>query len=159
MGEELSKVDDGERLQIIFSVVELTHKMRDAGFSKTAYSKILRETIHFVWEIREMPKHSKHRLRSKAAEGLPLSELDYDHAVPMRIVIEMIMNAWPDQEAVERILRDLVHGVLITKKEHEHLRSKKLASKMPDGWSGKDWSARYRTLSIELSFRKSGEVT
>ena len=95
--------------------------------------------------------HSILRKKSKAANGLSPDQLDYDHAVPMRIVIEMIINAWPDKQAVERILRDLVHGVLITKKEHESLRTAKLASKMPDDWNGNDWSARYKKLGIELS--------
>lgn len=152
-------MDKEKRIATIFSIVAVAHEMRQDGFSKTAYSKILREGIFFVWESREAPKYSKSRIRSKAAEGLPPSQLDYDHAVPMRIVIEMILDAWPDKEAVEKILTDLVRGVLITKKEHERLREKKLASRMPDDWDGKDWTARYKKLGIEVSPEKSGAVT
>lgn len=144
-------IDEEKRLRIVLSVVALAHEMREAGFPKTAYSKILRETIHFVWETRELSKYSRMRKRSKAAEGLSPRDLDYDHAVPMRIIIEMILNAWPSREAVKRILKDLVHGILITKAEHALLRYKKLSSKMPDDWNGKDWTARYKAAGIDLT--------
>ena len=156
---KLDVIDEEKRLQVIFSAVELAHGMREIGFPRTAYSKILRETIHFVWEIREMPKRSKFRLRSKAAARLPVSELDYDHAIPMRVVIEMLLSSWPDKKAVEQILMSQVRGVLITKKEHERLREEKLASRMPDDWDGKDWTARYKKLGIEVLPEKSGAVT
>lgn len=147
-------IDEEKRLAIIFSVAETAFVMQQSGFPKTAYSKLLREAIFFVWEIREKPKHSKHRVRSNAAIGLPSSELDYDHAVPMRIVIEMILAAWPDTQRVEWIIRNLVRGVLITKDEHSLLRARKLSSQMPDDWDGKDWAARYREVGICLSSPK-----
>lgn len=151
-------IDEEKRLQVIFSVIALAHEMREAGFPKTSYSKILRETIYFVWEIRDVSKHSPLRKRSKAAEGLPPSELDYDHAVPMRLVIESLLNAWPDTEKVEQFLRDLVRGVLITKDEHDTLRRQGLSSKMPDDWDGKDWAARYKEVDIEFSTLQAGEA-
>lgn len=151
-------IDEEKRLQVIFSVVALAYEMREAGFPKSSYSKILRETIYFVWEIREVSKHSPLRKRSKAAEGLPPSELDYDHAVPMRLVIERLLNAWPDKEIVELVLKNLVRGVLITKNEHDLLRREGLSSKMPSDWDGKDWTARYREAGIEFSTLQAGEA-
>jgi hypothetical protein len=151
-------IDEEKRLQVIFSVIALAHEMREAGFPKTSYSKILREAIYFVWEIRAMSKHSALRLRSKAAEGLLPSELDYDHAVPMRIVIEILLGAWPDKDAVEHVLRNLVRGVLITKEEHKCLRKELLSSKMPDDWDGKDWAARYKEVGIEFSTLQGGDT-
>jgi hypothetical protein len=151
-------IGEEKRLQVIFSVIALVHDMRKEGFPKTSYSKILRETIFFVWEVREVTKHSQIRERSKAAEGLPPSELDYDHAVPMRIVMEMLLRAWPDEGAVEHALRNLVRGVLITKREHQRLREKGLSSKMPDDWDGKDWAARYKAVGIEFSTMQGGEA-
>ena len=99
-------IDEEKRLQVIFSVIALVYEMREVGFPKSSYSKILRETIYFVWEIRDLSKHSPLRKRSKAADGLPPSELDYDHAVPMRLVIELLLNAWPDKEIVELVLKN-----------------------------------------------------
>lgn len=148
------EISEKDRLQIVLSVVELAHEMHKLGFPKAAYSRILRETIFFAWEIREISKHSNLRERSAAAEGLPPSQLDYDHAVPMRIVIEMILNKSPDREAVEDIIRRFVHGVLITKEEHEYLRKKELSSKMPDDWDGEDWAARYTKVGISLVSQK-----
>ena len=147
-------VNEEKRLQVVFSVILLAHEMRAAGFSKTSYSKILRETIYFVWEIREVSKHSPQRIRSKAADGLPPSELDYDHAVPMRVVTEILLGAWPEKDAVEHVLRNLVRGVLITKDEHNMLSREGLSSKMPSDWDGKDWTARYREVGILLSSPK-----
>jgi hypothetical protein len=152
-------IDEEKRLQMIFSVIALAHEMREAGFPKTSYSKILRETIYFVWEIREVSKHSPLRRRSKAAEGLPPSELDYDHAVPMRLVMERLLNVWPEKEVVEHVLRQLVRGILITKDEHEMLRIKGLSSKMPDDWDGKDWAARYKEVGIEFSTLQAGQAS
>lgn len=151
-------IDEEKRLQVIFSVIALVYEMRDVGFPKSSYSKILRETIYFVWEIRDLSKHSPLRKRSKAADGLPPSELDYDHAVPMRLVIELLLNAWPDKEIVELVLKNLVRGVLITKNEHDLLRSEGLASKMPSDWDGKDWTARYKKAGIEFSTLKAGDA-
>jgi hypothetical protein len=152
MSKKIKKeISEKDRLDIVFSVVELAHKMYGLGFPKAAYSRILRETIFFVWEIRERSKHSHLRARSKAAEGLLPSQLDYDHAVPMRIVIEMILNKSPDRQAAEDIIRRFVHGVLITKEEHEYLRENGLSSKMPADWDGKDWTARYREVGITLA--------
>ena len=151
-------IDEEKRLQVIFSLISLAHEMRNARFPKTSYSKILRETIYFVWEIRDVSKHSNLRKRSKAAEGLQASALDYDHAVPMRIVIETLLCAWPDKQEVEKVLRCFVHGVLITKEEHELLREKGLSSKMPNDWDGKDWTARYLKVGIELSALQGGEM-
>ena len=148
-------IDEEKRLAIVFSVAETALAMREAGFPKTAYSKLLRETIFFVWEVREATKYSKDRRRSKAAMGLMPSELDYDHAVPMRIITDLILNALPNREAVEKILQELVCGVLITKQEHDFLRKENLASKMPDDWNGKDWAARYRTAGILISDQQS----
>ena len=152
-------IDEEKRLQVIFSVIALAHEMREAGFPKTSYSKILRETIYFVWEIRAMSKHSALRLRSKAAEGLLPSELDYDHAVPMRIVIDLLLGAWPEKDAVEHVLRNLVRGVLITKEEHKCLRKKLLSSKMPADCDRKDWAARYKKLGIEMPVPQGGETS
>lgn len=152
-------IDEEKRLQVIFSVIALAHEMREAGFPKTSYSKILRETIYFVWEIREVSKHSPLRKRSKAAEGLPPNELDYDHAVPMRLVIERLLNAWPDKEIVELVLNNLVHGVLITKNEHDLLRREGLSSKMPGDWDGKDWTSRYAAVGIDFSVLQGGEMS
>lgn len=39
------------------------------------------------------------------------------------------------------------------------LRERELSSKMPGNWDGKDWTARYKELGIELSSLQSGEVT
>ncbi|WP_223428476.1 hypothetical protein [Tateyamaria pelophila] len=150
MSNNLEITNEEKRLHVIFSVVAIAHEMRELGFPKTAYSKILRETIFFVWEIRELSKYSPMRKRSKAAEGRRNDKLDYDHAIPMRIIIEMLLNKWPNKEAVTYIITHLVHGVLITKEEHILLSEEGLSSTMPKDWDGSDWMTRYKKVGIDL---------
>lgn len=76
------------------------------GFPRAAYSRILRETIFFVWEISEISKHSNLRVRSKAADGVPPSQLDCDHAVPMRLIIKMILSESLDRGLLRISLED-----------------------------------------------------
>jgi hypothetical protein len=78
-------------------MVELAREIYELGFPRAAYSRILREIIFFAWEIREISRHSNLRVRSKAAVHLQPSLLDYDHAVPMRLVLEMILNGSLDR--------------------------------------------------------------
>jgi hypothetical protein len=138
------------RTDLITRAVDLALLMRAAGVGRTAYAKILRETIFFVWETGSKAKYDQSRPRSWAARGLRPAELDYDHAIPMKIVIDQLLEAGPDPVAVSRILREKVHAVLITKKEHSELQKKKLGNAMPSGWDGADWRARYREAGIRL---------
>ncbi|MBW0159245.1 hypothetical protein [Sedimentimonas flavescens] len=146
-------IDDEKRLEFVLSAVELAFNMRDAGLSKTSYSRVLRETIFFVWEIRKFEKHSPLRERSQAAVGLPKNQVDYDHAIPMQIVIGKLLEAWPNREEVVNIVRNMVHGVIITKHEHAHLRQIGLNSRMPQGWDGNVWTARFDAAGIALASR------
>ena len=138
------------RVDLITRAVDLALLMRAAGVNRTAYAKILRETIFYVWETRSKTKYDRTRLRSRAARDLPPAELDYDHAIPMKIVIDQLLEAGPDPVAVGRILHEMVHAVLITKNEHSELQKKKLGNAMPSDWDGADWTARYRKAGIRL---------
>ena len=141
---------DGARLEIVTQAVDLALRMRAAGVSRTGYAKMLREVIFFAWETAEHSKYDPARPRSAAAQGLPPAELDYDHAIPMKIVIDLALKAGPDADAVEGVLREKVHAVLITKEEHARLRDLKLGNEMPVDWDGIDWRARYRAAGITL---------
>ena len=138
------------RIDLIACAVDLALRMRAAGVRRTAYAKVLRETIFFVWETGSKTKYDKSRRRSWAARDLQPAEMDYDHAIPMRIVIDQLLEAGPDPVAVGRILHEMVHAVLITKKEHSELQKKKLGNAMPSNWDGMDWRARYREAGIRL---------
>ena len=138
------------RIDLITRTVDLALRMRAAGVSRTAYAKILRETIFFVWEVGSKTKYDKTRRRSWAARGLPPAELNYDHAIPMKIVIDQLLESGPDPVAVGRILHEMVHAVLITKNEHSKLQEKELGNAMPSDWDGADWTARYRRAGIRL---------
>lgn len=140
-----------ERVRIVAQAVNLALQMRDAGVSRSGYAKILRETVFFVWETALYPKHSRDRLRSVAAIGLPPNSIDYDHAIPMKLVIDMLLEGGPDEAIVGTILCEKVRGILITKDEHAKLRRCKLAYRMPDDWDGTDWQARYKAAKIKLA--------
>lgn len=138
------------RIDLITRAVDLALRMRAAGVRRTAYAKILREMVFFVWETGSKTKHDHSRLRSWAARDLQPAELDYDHAIPMKIVIDQLLEAGPDPLAVSRILHEMVHAVLITKEEHSKLREDKLGNAMPSNWDGADWRARYHEAGILL---------
>lgn len=139
-----------KNVHIIVSAVHLAMQMREAGVSRTGYSRILRETVFFSWETFGEPKYSQNRPRSVSSVGLLRRCLDYDHAIPMSIVIDDLVNAGPKPEAVLNILQTKVLGVLLTKEEHAALRNSGLSASMPPGWDGVDKYARYRILGIEI---------
>jgi hypothetical protein len=141
-----------ERAELVLSVIELAVKMKAAGMPKTPYARMLRESIFFVWETAAIKKHGKERRRSRAAVGMKPADLDYDHAIPMKIVIDMLLEAWPDKRLARQILEQKVIGVLITKDEHKRLREIGLHSSMPRDWDGVDWRARYQYAQIDVDF-------
>lgn len=82
-----------------------------------------------------------------------------DHAVPLRVIIDMMLNRVAGHE-VERtrtgILEHLCrwyHLGVITSDEDAPLNREGLRSQMPIGWDFDDVFARYRAVGIEPSLR------
>lgn len=118
-----------------------------------AYSKALREPIHFLWERRKGSKLKAATYCSKGALGIRPSggRLIYDHAIPFRYLQQELLGSTDVTALTVRGLLDRFGvTVLITEDENRRLCAAGLASRMPADWDGQDPFARMRTVGIEV---------
>ena len=140
-------------IPIITDILNSCIELEKAGVSATGPNKILRETLHFIWEVSEIKKYDDKRLRSEKGFLDIRKNLAYDHPIPMKIILSKLKSTYPvKQESVEAVLQKYLRhgGVLITKGEHDLLRDIGLASKMPSDWDGEDIFARYKKAGISI---------
>lgn len=146
-------MDDTKRLKLISEAVRYCQRVRDLGMPVSAYSKALREPIHFLWERRAGPKEKCAAYRSKAAIGMSLKnrQLVYYHSIPFRYLqseLLAIEDVSPSQ--VETVLEKYGCVALITTEEESQLNAAGLNRRMPVDWDEIDQLARYRSVGIEL---------
>jgi len=142
-----------QRLELICEAVRYCQRVASLGMPVSAYSKALREPVHFLWERREGSKEECAAYRSRAARGLSFRnrELVFDHSVPFRVLQEKLMKLQPvTPEAVRHLLERHSVVALITKEEDDRLNAAGLNRKMPPGWDKKNPLARYEAVGIEL---------
>ncbi|OJF68551.1 hypothetical protein BK026_06975 [Alteromonas sp. V450] len=79
-------MEEIQRLNLILEAVNYCKKVRDMGMPSAAYSKALREPIHFLWEVKDGPKFKVAKYWSQNAVGLVNgnNEIVYDH--PNRVI-------------------------------------------------------------------------
>jgi len=146
-------MEDILRLNLILEAVNYCKKVRDLGMPSSAYSKALREPIHFLWEIKDGPKEKSAKYRSLNSVGLRYGnyELVNDHAIPFKYLKDILLND-PDLEVATLRLHLEKHSIacLITKEEDISLNKIGLNSKMPNNWDGIDPLARYKEAGIEV---------
>lgn len=88
--------------------------------------------------------------RSIAAKDASKKEVRLEHAIPMKVLIEILLskkNLTP--EKVEEILHKFCEVMLVTKYE-DSLLDDKYKSAMPSGWDGTDVYARYNAVGIKF---------
>ncbi|MFN3725217.1 MAG: hypothetical protein ACK4SZ_02815 [Allosphingosinicella sp.] len=87
---------------------------------------------------------------SRVLAGLDTERLVRDHAIPVAVLREILMNAHPpSDEVVERYLRSFYRLGLITESEDERLSAAGLRSHMPKSWHSHDGAfARYEAVAI-----------
>ena len=140
-------------IPMITNILNACIELDKAGVSATGPNKILRETLHFIWEVSEIKKYDASRLRSEKGSLDDRKNLAYDHPIPMRVIISKLKSTYPaTPNRTEAILQKYLKygGVLITKSEHDRLRDIGLASKMPTDWDGEDIFARYKKAEIMI---------
>lgn len=96
---------------------------------------------------------SAHFLSSKAARtlsGVERQRLVKDHAIPVAVLREMLIDQQPSSIAeVEQLMLRYYRIGVITQRENEQLRASGLNSEMPRGWTtGHDPFARYAQVGI-----------
>lgn len=145
-----------KEIHLLASIISSCKTLEDIGYGKTGPRKIIRETIHFIWEtgLNKPAKFSKKRIRSHmASKERNNQNLRYDHPVPLKIIIEKLFALDEiDEKNVKKLLSKYIKngGVLITKDEDKTLTEIGLKSSMPDNWDGVDVYARYKSANIDL---------
>lgn len=147
-------MSDTKRLELIAEAVQYCQRVKEMGMPASAYTKALREPIHFLWERRRGSKLQSAKFRSKAAAGLTFQngQLVYDHAVPFRYIQDELLSLHqPSNDKIEEVLNRFETIVLITKDEDTQLNAAGYNHKMPPGWKvGEDPLARYKAVGIEI---------
>lgn len=146
-------MSDSKRLELIAEAVRYCQRVSAMGMPSSAFSKALREPIHFLWERRAGSKTAAAQYRSRSAVGLSFGDgtLVYDHAVPfIYLQRRLLALETVDEPSIRALLQQLNLIALITKGEDKKLKSAGLNRSMPKDWDGKDPLARYREMGIEL---------
>ena len=130
--------------EIVDSLLWQIQGFKENRVSERATNRILRASIRRI----------KHRLAGHSVESRNSieKENENDHAVPVKVIIQMIMdtpNITKDQ--VIDILSKFYVSVTISKHEHVSvLRASALDSDMPDDWDRVDCLARYKSAGIDV---------
>ncbi len=110
------------------------------------------DNVLWVWTEFE-GKYKGCEYWSKAALQLGEDEkrLVHEHAVPKKILIDMLMqHPSPTADSVRQLLQNYCKAAVITKAEDAVLNRLGLRSKMPSDWDRKDPWARYKAAGIVL---------
>lgn len=146
-------MSESKRLELIAEAVRYCQRVSEMGMPSSAFSKALREPIHFLWERRAGSKTAAAQYRSRAAADLSPGDgkLVYDHAVPfIYLQRRLLALETVDESSILALLHQLNLVALITKDEDKILKSAGLNQSMPKDWDGSDPLARYRKIGIEL---------
>jgi hypothetical protein len=88
--------------------------------------------------------------RSIAAKDAPKKDVNLEHAIPMKVLIEKLLTTKNlTAEKVDEILHQFCIVMVITKHEDSLLNSK-YKSSMPSEWNGTDVYARYTAVGIKF---------
>lgn len=146
-----SDLQIAECICTIFAALEQLHAngMRDGQASK-----VRREAVHFLWELRGGPKLSQKRPHSVEAwshreRGLN-ALLRYEHSVPVAVFMPILRAAAGSPSQMLAALKLYVRPVIVTEDETRRLAGSGLNHTLPAGLSADDWGARYRAVGIAL---------
>ncbi len=101
-----------------------------------------------IWKITEVDGKYKTRYRSRAALFLNVPNLEHEHVLRMRLLIDDLLH-FP--EKAESILGRAI-GCTVTKQEHQALTLLDRKNPTIDGWD------RYRVACIEVIDRATGDT-
>lgn len=135
----------------IFAALERLHQN---GAADASGSRVRREAVHFLWELRAGAKLAETRPHSLAARAHRarghLVGLEYDHAIPVACFMPILRRSAGSAETMLTALQTYVRPVVLTSDEHSRLAVGGLRSKMPIHCELHDALARYRELGIAI---------
>ena len=108
-------------------------------------------TDYWLKEVKKEDVYThKNIKRSIAAKYANKKEVNLEHAIPMKVLIEMLLKTENlTAEKVDKILNQFCVVMIITKDE-DSLLNAKYRSSMPSNWNGVDIYARYTAVGIEF---------
>ena len=153
--------DTKERIHALALVVKATRDFQTA-FGKRK-SLPIRQALYDFWETRDYsPKSLKRPDWTAAARKVyrktgRKGDIIYDHAVPLRLVVDDLLAAdLNNPDAIKQVLDEKLHIRLISQDEDARLREAGLRQSMPPEYDDpgslyyRDPLARYRTVGIDL---------
>jgi hypothetical protein len=138
-------------VDFIFFAVDQAKKAEKYGFKRNECCRNLKLAIEHYWRKVHLGLRRKADMpRSIAASAKELGDCDIEHAVPLMVLVNKLMNK---KSLTKRYIFDTLTKyysvAVISKEEHRLLNSKGLTSKMPDNWDCKDLWARYAAVGIK----------
>ena len=162
-------MDINQRIDLIILAINYCQQAKKYGMPPAAYSKALREPIHYLWERRNSKNKIKcARYRSKMAYSEGLKGAIYDHALPFIFVQRKLLsidlkpqNVDENRDFVRNVLSNFCVAALITRSEDAILNErgfKKSTPCEPDNCkvigslqiSPHELLARYKECGIEI---------
>ena len=140
---------------IVFALKQMKEAQK-FGFTANECNRNLKLALNHYWQAKELGIHVfiKHKLRrTKAAYKTSLKNTIVEHTVPTQVIVNMLLKIKKiENKKVKRILKKYWQVMLVTKKEHLKLNSKKLdlTYRMPENWNKKDLFARYKLAKIKF---------
>ena len=147
-------VPEIEVARTIADIFAALDRLHEQGASDASGSRVRREAVHFLWELRAGAKLAETRTHSLAARAQRragrLAGLEYDHSIPVACFMPVLRRAAGSPEMMLRALQTYVQPVVLTSDEHGLLALRGLRSKMPAHCDLHDGMARYREVGIAM---------
>jgi len=134
-------------VDFIYFAVKQAKEAEEYGFKRNVCSRNLKIAIEHYWRKVHLKNRNKEVMRkSIAASRSDLKECDIEHAVPMMVLVNKLMDKKPlTKRYISDTLSSYYRVVVVTKAEHRLLNSSGLTSKMPEHWNCKN--SRFDVLS------------
>ena len=139
-------------VDFIYFAVEQAKKAERFGFKRNECTRNLKLAIEHYWrKVHRRLTKKEDMQRSVASAKRKLSACDIEHAVPLMVLVNKLMNKKPlTKKYIFDTLSFYYRVVVVTKAEHRLLNSSGLTSKMPENWDCKDIWARYTAVGIKV---------
>jgi hypothetical protein len=143
-------------VDFIYFAVKQAKEAEQYGFKRNVCSRNLKIAIEHYWRKVHLKDRKKEIMRrSIAATKCDLGDCDIEHAVPLMVLVNKLMNKRPlTKKYIFDTLLLYYRVVVVTKTEHRLLNSSGLTSKMPKTWNCKNIWARYSAVGIKLARKK-----
>lgn len=139
----------------------------DNHFAYRSGGPFLSRTGTPLWFNAPCPKRDREALMGahfvsaeamRVIAGLSSEALVRDHAIPVRVLRDLLMNAHaPTIQLINGYMQDFYRLGIITRSEDQRLNAAGLRSTMPEGWTGRcSPFARYDVVGITAQQLRAG---